>query len=100
MRVLMAQFKIKEEVLQQFEAAREKILSALSHQRLKGVRYTWCALPDGTSFIGWLELDEGTENPLLNMEAGQEFMKNIQSWVAEPPMRQELRVIGYYPSAT
>ncbi len=99
MRVLMAQFKIKEEGLQQFEAAREKILSALSHQRPEGVRYIWCALSDGTTFVGWLELDEGVENPLLNMEAGKEFMQNIQRWAAAPPLREELRIVGSYQSA-
>jgi hypothetical protein len=46
-RVLMAQFKIKPDSLEQFEAAREKILSALSRERPSGVNYTWCRLPDG-----------------------------------------------------
>lgn len=100
MRVLTAQFKIKVEALQDFEAAREKILAAPAHDRPKGVRYTWCVMPDGTSFVGWLELEEGIENPLSGMEAGKEFMKNIQGWVAAPPTREELSVIGSYPSAT
>lgn len=100
MRVLMAQFKIKVEALQDFEAARDKILTALAHEQPKGVRYTWCAMPDGTSFVGWLELEEDAENPLPGMEAGKEFMKSIQGWVAGPPTREELSVIGSYPSAT
>jgi hypothetical protein len=41
-RVLMAQFKIKPDSLEQFEAAREKILSAPSRERPSGVNYTWC----------------------------------------------------------
>ncbi|MGB9409547.1 MAG: hypothetical protein WCA89_18580 [Terracidiphilus sp.] len=98
MRVLMAQFKIKVEALEHFEAAREKILSALSRERPKGVRYTWCGLADGASFVGWLELDEGVENPLPGMEAGREFMERIKGWVVEPPIREELRVVGSYRS--
>ena len=49
--------------------------------------------------MGWLELDEAIENPLPGMEAGREFMRNLQSWVAEPPVREELSVVGSYPPA-
>jgi hypothetical protein len=97
-RVLMAQFKIKPDSLAQFDAARETILSALSQERPNGVHYTWCRLVDGVSFMGWLELDKGIENPLPNMDAGKEFMENIRSWVAEPPIREELHVVGAYRS--
>ncbi|MGA7155846.1 MAG: hypothetical protein WBY53_03315 [Acidobacteriaceae bacterium] len=98
-RLLMAQFTIKEEVLQDFQAARDKILSALSQERPKGVRYTWCVMPDERSFMGLLELDEGIENPLPNLEAGKEFMQHIRGWVAAPPIREERTVVGSYPSA-
>jgi hypothetical protein len=97
MRVLMAQFKIKEEALQDFNTARDQILCALANERPKGIRYTWCAMPDRISFIGWLELDEGIENPLPSMEAGKKFMKDMQKWVAAPPIREELTVVGAYP---
>jgi hypothetical protein len=97
MRVLTAQFKIKKEALEHFKAAREKILSALARERpQQGIRYTWYVLPDEATFIGALELDEGVENPLPGMEAGREFMENIKGWVAEPPIREELRVVGSY----
>lgn len=98
MRVIMAQFKIKANALEHFEAARDKILTALSQERPKGVRYIWCKVPDGTSFVGWLELDEGVENPLPGMEAGREFMEQIRSWVVEPPIREELRIVRSYCS--
>jgi hypothetical protein len=96
MHVLIAQFKIKPESLQHFEAAREKILAALSTEQPDGVHYTWCRLRDGHSFMGWLELDEGLENPLPNMSAGQEFMAHISNWIAGPPIREALDVVGAY----
>lgn len=98
MRVLMAQFKIKPDSLDQFETVREKILLALSRERPNGVHYTWCRLPDGVSFMGWLELDKGVENPLPNMDAGREFMENIRNGVTGPPIREELDVVGTYRS--
>jgi hypothetical protein len=98
MRILTAQFKIKTEALEHFKAAREKILSALSRDRPQGICYIWYVLPDEATFIGALELDEGVENPLPGMEAGREFMENIKSWATEPPLREELRVVGAYPS--
>jgi hypothetical protein len=99
MRVLMAQFNIKPEFVRDFETARDRILIALNHQSPEGVRYTWCAIPNSTSFIGWLELEEGIENPLPNIDAGREFAANIQGWAAAPPIRQELRFIGSYKPA-
>jgi hypothetical protein len=97
MRVLMAQFKIKPECLEHFETSREAILAALSEERPNGVHYTWCRL-SGQSFMGWLELDEGVENPLPRMAAGQEFMSHIATWSAGPPIREELEVVGSYRS--
>lgn len=100
MRVIMAQFKIKDEALKEFAAARDRILTALSDAQPKGVGYTWCAMPDGRSFIGWLELDEGIENPLPGLDAGKVFVSRIQNLIAAPPVREELQVVGSWRSAT
>lgn len=99
MRVVMAQFTIKEESLQEFAAARDRILSQLRNEQPKGIRYTWCAMPDGRSFIGWLELDEGIENPLPGLEAGRAFMNRVQNWIAAASTREELQVVGSWRSA-
>lgn len=96
MRVIRAQFKVKKEGLADFEAARERILSALSRDRPDGVRYIWCKLPSSTTFVGWLELDDGVENPLPSIAAGKAFQENVKNWVVEPPVREELEVIGSY----
>jgi hypothetical protein len=57
MPVLIAQFKITPESTQQFEAASEKTLAALSTEQPEGVHYTWCRLSGSHNFMGWLELD-------------------------------------------
>lgn len=100
MRVIMAQFDIRPEFVKAFEIARDRVLIALHHRSPERVRYTWCAIPDSTRFIGWLELEEGIENPLPETDAGREFMANIQSWTTTPPAPQELRFIGSYTPLT
>jgi hypothetical protein len=96
MRMLMARFQIKEDAIEAFTEARDKLLLALSQEKPKGIRYLWSALPDRASFVGLLELEDGVENPLPSMEAGKEFLNNLLGWVASPPVREEWKVVGIY----
>lgn len=96
MRILTARFRIQKEAMADFEAARENILSALSKEQPKGVRYTWCKIPNSPAFVGWLELDDGADNPLPTMAAGREFQEKVGNWIVEPPVYEELEVVGSY----
>jgi hypothetical protein len=98
MSMLTARFKLKKESVADFEVTRDKILSELAQDQPKGIRYTWCKLSDGVTFLGLLELDEGVKNPLPDIPAGKEFLENIKNWVVEPPIREELSVVGSYES--
>jgi hypothetical protein len=98
MRVLTIRSKVKQETAAEFEAAIEKLLSAVQQEGPKGIRYTWCKLPDGKTFVGLLELAEGFENPLPGIRAAEEFRENLKNWVIEPPTREELQVVGSYGS--
>jgi len=97
MTMLMLRVQIKRESLQAFEDARNKLLLVLSQVNPTGVRYTWCDLPDGTTFIGLLELAEGVENPLPGIEGGKEFQTHLQDWIAAPPVREEWKIVAVYP---
>jgi hypothetical protein len=96
MGMLTARFKLKKESVADFEVTRDKILSALAQDQPKGIRYTWCKLSDGVTFLGLLELDDGVRNPLPDIPAGKEFLENIKHWVVEPPIREELSIVGSY----
>lgn len=98
MRVLTVRLEIQAEALQEFTVARDKVLTALEEKQPKGIRYTWCAGAEKTSFVGLVEVEDGVENPLPGMEAGKEFLANLQHWVAAPPVREALTVIGTYSS--
>jgi len=96
MRVLMIRLEIKAEALQEFTTARDKVLAALEEKQPTGIRYTWCAGAEKTSFVGLVEIQDGVENPLPGLEAGKEFLANLPRWVAAPAVREELTVLGTY----
>ena len=95
-RVLIVRLKIKEEALQEFATARNRLLAVLEQEKPKGIRYTWCKGAEETSFTGLLELGDDIENPLPGVAAGKEFLAGLQRWVAAPPVREELTVLGTY----
>ena len=43
-----------------------------------------------------LEVEDGTENPLPSVPAFREFQAGLKSWLAEPPVPEQLTVVGSY----
>jgi hypothetical protein len=98
MRIITLRFKVKKESLANVEGAIEKMLSAIRQESPKGIRFTSCKLPDSETFVALLELEEGADNPLPGIAAAEEFRENLKKWVVEPPIREELGVVGSYRS--
>ena len=96
MRMITVRSKVKKESVAKVEAAIEKMLSAIQQERPKGMCFTSCKLPDGETFVNLLELEDGVENPLPGIAAAEDFRENRKSWVVEPPIREELEVVGSY----
>ena len=96
MKVLMVRSKVKPEHVAEVEAAVEKVFSAISQAQPKGVRYASSKLPDGVTFVALLELDTGVDNPLPGLPAFREFQENLKNWVAEPPVPEQMEVVGSY----
>ncbi len=96
MRVLTLRFEVEEGRAATVEAGVRKVLSAVEQEQPKGIRYTWCKLPDGVTFVGLLELDDRVDNPLPAIAAGRELQQNLASWATKPPIREELELIGSY----
>jgi hypothetical protein len=99
MRIITLRSKVKKESLANFEVAIEKMISAINQEGPKGVRFTSCRLPDSETFVALLELEEAVDNPLPGIAAAEEFRENLKNWVVEPPIREELEVVGYYRSS-
>jgi quinol monooxygenase YgiN len=96
MSVMTVRAKVKEENVADVEAAAEKVFTAIDQQHAGNVRYASCKLADGVTFVVLLQVTEGTENPLPALPEFQEFQENLKTWMAEPPVPEQLTVVGSY----
>jgi hypothetical protein len=96
MNVLMARAKVKAESVAEIEAATKTMFAAINEAQPQGVRYASCLLPDGVTFVVLLALDDPTGNPLTAVPEFREFQGNLKNWFAEPPIAEQLTVIGSY----
>ncbi|WP_201363508.1 hypothetical protein [Dictyobacter formicarum] len=96
MSILMIRSKVKAEHVTEVEAAARRVFAALQQAQPDGIRYSSCRLSDGVTYMALLELDEGVENPLPSLPEFREFQENLKNWMAEPPIPEQLTVVGSY----
>jgi hypothetical protein len=96
MSVQMAKAKIKTESVNDVQAAGKTMFAALEAAQPAGVRYAWCRLPDGETFVALVQTDEGVENPLPGLREFQELQQVVGGALAEPPAVQSWTVVGSY----
>jgi hypothetical protein len=93
----MVHYRVKEEAVPEVETAIRGLFSVIEAERPKGLQYAMCKLPDGVTFVGVVQLDNGADNPLLGIPAASEFRANLENWVVgDPPAPQPLHVVGSY----
>jgi quinol monooxygenase YgiN len=96
MSVMMIRAKLKAESVFDVDAAAEKMFSAIDAAQPGGVRYASMRLPDGVSAVALLALEDPADNPLQAIPEFREFQERLPEWLAEPPIVEELTVIGSY----
>jgi hypothetical protein len=96
MNVMMLRAKVRAESVAEVEAAATSMFAAIDAAQPQGVRYASCRLPDGVTFVVLLALEDGTDNPLAAVPAFTEFQANLKQWIAEPPIPEQLHVVGSY----
>jgi quinol monooxygenase YgiN len=96
MGLMMVRATVKDERVVEVEAKAEEMFAAISNAEPGGVRYASCKLPDGVTFVVLLEVDDEVENPLLSLPEFNEYQANLKDWIAEPPMVEQLTVVGSY----
>ena len=96
MSVHMAEAKIRAESVTDVQAAAKKMFAAINAAQPEGIRYAWCVLPDGETFVALVQVDDGVENPIPGLPEFREIQEGVEDWLAEPPNTQPLTVIGSY----
>ena len=96
MTVLAVSYQVRAEGVPEVEAGIERLMAALAGERPAGLRrYALGTLPDGVTFVGLLELDDGAENPLPALPAARDLQQTVAAWVVDgPPVPQPVRVVG------
>ena len=95
---MIVRARVKPECVADVQAGARKMFAALQQAQPEGVRYTSSVLPDGVTFLAQLELRDGIDNPLPQVAAFREFQENLKQWIAEPPIPEQLTVVGSYRS--
>lgn len=98
MSVTMIHAKVKAENTTAVDAAVKSMFAALRDAQPPGVRYESYRLPGEGSYTILLELPDGGENPLPGVAAFREFQEQLQSWLAEPPVMEQVTTLGSYVS--
>jgi hypothetical protein len=97
MPVLMVRYEVKEDAVADVETGIQKLFSAIDDERPTGLRYAFCKLADGVTFMGLVQFDDGANNPLLGIAAATEFRENLRNWVVgDPPAPEPMDVVGSY----
>jgi len=77
------------------EDAVGKVFEELDAIQPEGLRYTSLRSADST-YVIILDVADGTENPLPEIPAFREFQASLPSWLAGPPVVDNLTVVGSY----
>ena len=96
MSVHMAQAKIKAESVTDVQAAAKKMFAAINAAQPEGIRYAWCVLPDGETFVALVQVDDGVENPIPGSPRVPGAPGRRRGLARRAAQRQPLTVIGSY----
>jgi hypothetical protein len=95
MRQVMVRYKVKPDRVEENERLVRAVYEELDGSDPGGLRYGTFKLDDGVSFVHLAASEEG-RNPLADVEAFQEFQRNIEERCDEPPVLTVLDQVGSY----
>jgi len=96
MSITMVKATIKPDKTSEMEKAGREMFTAIEAAQPQGVRYASCKLADGETYMILLELNDNENNPLGTVQAFRDFQDSLRSWLAGPPVVEELTPIGSY----
>ncbi|ULH14049.1 hypothetical protein MF271_00795 (plasmid) [Deinococcus sp. KNUC1210] len=96
MNVMMVRAKVRAEKVADLESSLKTMFAALERTQPQGVQYASSRLPDGTTFVILLALAQEPHNPLSTVPEFRAFQEGLRGWLSEPPVAEQLTVVGSY----
>jgi hypothetical protein len=96
MSVLLVRQKVKDESVQEAEAAARDLFATLDRVGPEGLRYASTRVVDSSTFVILLELADGIEDPRPAIPEFLRFLEQLKGWVDGPPVIEHLDVVGSY----
>ncbi|ARQ71482.1 hypothetical protein [Streptomyces marincola] len=95
MPTLMLTYRVAEEGVAEVVDAITDTVAELAAAGPEGVRYAYLRAAGGTEFVALLTLEEGVENPLPGLPAGQRLQAAVAKWSVDgPPAPRPFDVLG------
>ena len=100
MDAVVVRYQTKPERADENQALIERVFAELNRLRPDALRYASFRLTDGVSFVhvAAVETDDGT-NPLTEMPAFVEFLREIGDPIEREPISSEATVVGHIASS-
>jgi quinol monooxygenase YgiN len=96
MSVTLLRQKVKDESVQEAEAAVHDLFATLERERPEGLRYASTRVADSSTFVILFELADGSVDPRSAIPEFARFLEQLKGWVDGPPVIETLDVVGSY----
>ena len=97
MKKLLIRYKVKADKVAENESLVKEVYKQLHENKIDGFHYTTLKLEDGVSFIHIAFVDKEEANAAFNqLPAFKSFQANIKDRCEEPPVVNQITVIGSY----
>jgi hypothetical protein len=96
MSVTLVRQKVKNESVEEAEAAVRDLFATLDRVRPAGLRYASTRVAGSSTFVILFELAEGVEDPRPGIPAHGQFLEQLKGWVDGPPVIEQLGVVASY----
>jgi hypothetical protein len=95
MSVTLLRQKVKDETVEEAEAAVRELFATLDRARPEGLRYASTRVAGTSTFVILTELADG-EDPQPAIPEFSRFLEKLKDWVVGPPVIEHLDVVGTY----
>jgi hypothetical protein len=96
MSVTLLRQKVRDESVEEAEAAVHDLFATLERERPEGIRYASTRVTDSSTFVILFELADGADDPRPAIPEFARFLERLKGWVDGPPVIETLEVIGSY----